>query len=307
MTDEPEHLELEEVDFVKITGFPHELQKAVMPVVAYRNNQIRLLGTCFAVSDQGLVITARHVLDEAINIMDWSSGTPDDPWWVGALYISEPSIGDDVADLFGGIIQANKIHINSNLDIGVMHLNLPRRITDNEPIPMPAFGLSPALPRAGDHCSTAGYHNMKSGALANTHTITQSFSASSGVIEEIHFPYRDKSSLSFPCFRTSSRFDSGMSGAPIFGENGYVIGVVCSSFELFEKQGYISYGSLIGPAFFLLIDATEGQVFLYDFVSGGAIKTDETIKQLNVHRQANILEINFGISPVFRGETSEAA
>ena len=147
---------------------------------------------------------------------------------------------------------------------------------------------------------------MKSETLINIHTIEQSFSASSGVIEEIHFPCRDKALLNFPCFRTSSRFDSGMSGAPIIGENGCVIGVVCSSFKFFEGEGYISYGSLIGPALFLMINATEGQVFLYDFVSGGAVKTDETIKMLGVHRQANILEINFGIPPVYRGDTSGA-
>ena len=300
-----ETMSLKEVDFVKVPGVPHQFSKTIMPVVAYRNDQIRLLGTCFAISDQGLVITARHVLDEAIKIMDWSSDTPpENPWWVGAIYVSEPSEVDDVPDLLGGILAANRIHttnLSNGLDIGVMHLNLPVRTSDSKPISLPALGLSPALPRIGDHCFSAGYHSMNIHSSANVHTIEQSFSLSSGIIEEIHFPCRDKSSLNFPCFRTSSRFDSGMSGAPIMADNGHVIGVVCSSFKLFEEEGYISYGSLIGPALFLKIAATEGEVFLYDFVSGGAIGTDNTIKQLHVHRQDNTLKINFGIPPVLTG------
>jgi hypothetical protein len=177
---------------------------------------------------------------------------------------------------------------------------------------MPALNLSPALPREGDVCLTMGYHSMKDEVATDNvyhHTIEQSFSASKGIIEEIHFPRRDSSKLTFPCFRTSSRFELGMSGAPICSGDGGVIGVVCSSFKGLEDQEFISYGSLIGLTLFLQIDTinSEGnsdKAFLYDFVTGGSVGSDKTINQLKIRREENILGIDFGIPPMFTGEIS---
>src|SRR5690606_33609725 len=89
-------------EFVKIPTFPHPTQKSVMPVVAVKDDQIRPLGTCFAISNHGLVLTARHVIDDAIEIEARSDG-----WWVGVIYVSEPTPEDDIPDLLGGIILAN--------------------------------------------------------------------------------------------------------------------------------------------------------------------------------------------------------
>lgn len=300
-------------EFARIPDFPHPTQMSVMPVVAYRDNQIKMLGTCFAISNHGLVITARHVLDVAVRITGWSTGQPrkhDKEWWVGALYVSKPIPGEDEHNLLGGIIPANKIHMSGSLDIGVMHLNLPMRKDDQTLLTMPALRLSPALPNIGDRCIATGYHSMKSEPATDSvhrYAVEQSYSASRGVVEELHFPYRDKAYLNFPCFRTSSRFDPGMSGAPILGENGDVMGVVCSSFGDLDGQGYISYGSLIGPALLLQFDAAdvEGTIkpcFLHDFVTGGSVATNETIDQLRISRQENTLEIYFGIPPTIMNE-----
>lgn len=290
-------------EFVKIPTFPHPTQKSVMPVVAVKGDQIRLLGTCFAISNHGLVLTARHVIEDAIEI-----GAQSNEWQIGAIYISEPTAADDVPDLLGGVILANRIHTSNEFDIGLMHLNLPVRTDTGAFVPMPALKLSPAIPRENEICFTLGYHDTKiTSASDNPYhkTIERTYSASKGVIEEIHFPRRDNAKLTFPCFRTSLRHEHGMSGAPVLSEDGGVIGVVCSAIEGQD----IYYVSLIGLVLFLQIDAINAEgnynkVFLYDFITGGAVGVDETINQLSIQRQGNMLEISFGIPPTFSGNLS---
>lgn len=287
-------------EFVKIPTFPHPTQKSVMPVVAVKDDQIRPLGTCFAISNHGLVLTARHVIDDAIEIEARSDG-----WWVGVIYVSEPTPEDDIPDLLGGIILANRIHTSDDFDIGLMHLNLPMRTDTGAFLPMPALKLSPAIPREDEICFTLGYHNTQIESASDNpyhKTIERAYSASKGIIEEIHFPKRDNAYLKFPCFRTSLRHERGMSGAPVLSKDGGVIGIVCSAIEGED----IYYASLIGPALFLQIDAINAggnsdKVFLYDFITGGAVVVDETINQLSIHRQGSILEISFGIPPTFTG------
>jgi hypothetical protein len=299
-------------EFVTIRPFPHVTQTSVMPVVAFRGSEIRPLGTCFAISNHGLVMTAKHVIDDALRITGWSADSPSvetDGWWVGAVYVANPEPGDDVPDLVGGILSANKVHINANIDVGVMHLNLPVRTKDDKPIRMPALRIAPGIPSLGAYCFAIGYHAMKCDVAVDaslTHDVSQSYSGTRGKITALHFPRRDASLLKFPCFETDSRFDPGMSGAPILDQHGGAIGVVCSSFGEMP-DGHLSYGSLIGPALFLEIDTPSGKAFLYDFITGGSVSTDSSIERIKVTRANRRMEIDFGVSPKFVGELSPQA
>ena len=88
--------------------------------------------------------------------------------------------------------------------------------------------------------------------------------------------------MAFPCFRTSARFDHGMSGGPIFSQSGQVCGVICSAIKMADSDGtFTSYGSLIAPALALVmrgIDSAgvERDLFLHDFSLGGAVSLDQT-------------------------------
>ena len=57
-------------NFTKVGPFPHPTQMSVMPVVAMKGQHIRAVGTCFAISTHGLVMTARHVLEDALGLDD---------------------------------------------------------------------------------------------------------------------------------------------------------------------------------------------------------------------------------------------
>lgn len=304
-------LDFTDENFPTIQGFPHFTQMNTMPVVAYRGEEMRFLGTCFAISNQGLVLTARHVVDEAINPTPGQVSDPDG-WWIGALYAadhrwqSQPSVPDQENDVLGGLIPAHKVFKGDDIDIAAIHLRLPENALTGDQLRMPAVTLSPGIPDVGDYCFALGYHAMNCERIyagRHTHRLFQSYSASRGIIEHIHYPIRDRSVLRFPCFQTSARFDKGMSGGPILGKNGTIIGVVCSSYgSLSGDDDYLSYGSLIGPAVCLIVDAdfSEGQrrCFLHEFVEGGSVLVDDTISTLAISRTTSDISVGFGSGPI---------
>ena len=306
-------------DFSTVEGFPHVTQQAVMPLVAYRGGgeEIRPLGTCFSISSHGLALTARHVVDEALNLGHWSDNDPyvyDQQWWLGALYVREPlpSDGDEFSDgllpaqkLFGGLLPARKVHLCANLDMAVISLHLPTHIPTGKQMSVGQLRLRPSLPEVGLSCFGLGYHSMRSTVRPDTQYVVdhlQSYSATRGTVQEVHFPRRDNWLLPFPCFRTSARFDPGMSGGPIMDTTGNVVGMICSSHKTQEENDCISYGSLIGPSMLIPVEATltsgeAKEVFLYDFAIGGAILLDTTRDDVTFVQEDARLTIDFGITP----------
>jgi hypothetical protein len=74
-------------------------------------------------------------------------------------------------------------------------------------------------------------------------------------VKEIHFKKRDSSSLSFPCFQTNARFDSSMSGGPVFSQSGNLCGIICSSMPPFnESEEHVSYAACLWPLMGTIID-----------------------------------------------------
>jgi hypothetical protein len=59
-----------------------------------------------------------------------------------------------------------------------------------------------------------------------------------------------------------------------------------------------------GRIYIINAEGNSDKVFLYDFIIGGAVGVDETINQLSIHRQGSMLEISFGIPPVFSSNLS---
>jgi hypothetical protein len=73
---------------------------------------------------------------------------------------------------------------------------------------------------------------------------------------EVHHERRDTVRLPVPCFQTNARFDGGMSGAPVFNEQGQVCGLVCSSLPpTTSDEDHCSYVSSLWPLLTIDIDA----------------------------------------------------
>jgi len=303
-----DHISFEKDNFPTIQKFPHPMQKTIMCVVAYRENEIIPLGTCFAITNDGLVMTAKHVIEEEFNTWKRDTSEHDKPWSIGAIYLSSDTPENHEADLLGGILTAQRVHFNNHHDIALMHLGLPINTQTGKLLSMPVTALSPGIPEINQHCFGIGYHSMvwnKKVNIDKTFEVNQSFSASRGIIEEIHYPCLDNTCayLNFPCFRTSARFDPGMSGGPLLNENGKIAGVICKG--AITEDGYYSHVSLIGPALLLELDVTDnhGNIIkkrLYDLIEGGSVPSDDTYNNLKIHCNDDCISIDFGNDCIYK-------
>lgn len=274
-------IDLASGDFQTMPTFT-DVQMSIMPLIHRRGDELRGLGTCFAISNQGICLTARHVIDEAFPDLQGDQISAKDGE-LFALYIGQPQGSDPEAPLNGGLLQVDKIYFSPDLDIAALSLRMMSNTETGALIKMPACPLGVAPPVVGTSCLAVGYHKMVWATDEALVTVEQGFAATRGIVEELHIPRRDSSQLTFPCFRTSAHYPGGMSGAPVFSEDGNVRGVVCSEFETDgHNEGYISYASLVGPALLLVLEGNDGpgqpagQRFLADFARGGAIRADLT-------------------------------
>lgn len=287
--------------FSPVPGQPNPIQKSVMPVVAMRGDEIRVLGTAFAISSHGLMLTARHVIDEAYGLVN-GRGTPDEEVRIGVLYTSTETHEDDPAKRVGGIFPIHTTNFTPCLDIALMVVNLPVDTRTDERIFIPALTIAPEIPAIGTDCFALGYHNMScspGGPNGCSHSICQYLSASKGVIQNVHFPRRDSSFLTFPCFEINSRLDPGMSGGPVLNLSGGVIGVVCSSITLADCDDHTSYASLVGPSLLIQLTGTndsgaEERMFLHNFVLGGSVDIVTQSDGFRITRDGDTMLVDFG-------------
>jgi serine protease Do len=108
------------------------------------------------------------------------------------------------------------------------------------PIRRPLYHVRVSLgaPADGSKCLALGYSGLTTRDLADgIGELRAPLHGSHGEIEEVHPSRRDRSFIDFPCFRTSAWYASGMSGGPVFAEDGNVVGLVSLDFRGVGSSG----------------------------------------------------------------------
>ncbi|MBL8555079.1 MAG: trypsin-like peptidase domain-containing protein [Phenylobacterium sp.] len=289
-------------DFVDL-GW-HETQIGVLPLVHIRAGVIRPLGTCFSITNDGLCMTARHVIEDGVKLTQepYVELDADKQGTFGALYISSDPHDLGPPHVMGGLLPMHRVHTCNGLDIALIKLTLPVSRETGETLFFPAHRLRLSMPGVGEQFFGLGYRTMSwtQGTVPRHYDVSQTYAATRGQVEELHAGGRDTAMLPFPSFRTSARLDAGMSGGPLMDQSGRVFGVVCSSFGLAsDDSGHVSFGSLVGPAMGMGLevqddDQTVRQTFLWEMAERGAVSADS--RGFAATRDGDALQISIGQS-----------
>lgn len=278
--------------FYQHESFGDIVQQGVMPIFAIADGEIIPLGTGFVIMSNGLMITAKHVIEDFLKPdfkkRDSSGNYKDKSLY--ALHITNTKHGDNDKFFNGGPWRILRIHYSLETDIAFCWLE--GMYKDGEYYLLPTVKLSPGIPPVSSKILGFGYHNSSAvftndfidGKMVANYSHETVFTEGS-VVEII----KSEGNRTFPHFRSDARFEPGMSGGPVFNESGGVCGVICSSFSgCTDESGYISYVSLIWPALGTYIETTfkDGaeleSVTILDLIHKDFISVDETIKNIEI-------------------------
>ncbi|MCL4382307.1 MAG: serine protease [Patescibacteria group bacterium] len=293
--------------FSPLKIFGHRIQQIIMPIFAIAEGDIIPLGTGFIISQDGFMITAKHVIDEVFEKRfkrrDGSGRLYKnvEPY---ALYVTNAKNKDYPGNFIGGNWPIDRAWYKNELDIAYCWLR--PAIVDGQPFKFhSSLSLSPGIPKIGEHVLGFGYYKEQSfftGEIIKGRKVvsySQETAFTQGFVKESFIPQRDNFHMNFPCFQTDARFEGGMSGGPIFnGSTGGVCGVICDSFGETDEHGeYTSYGSLIWPSLAINIetkmenDPSIDKLTVYEMIQRKFIRADDTFKNIEIVKNKNLISI----------------
>lgn len=258
-----------------------DFNSRVLPVLVVSPTTLACVGTAFLIAPGGVAVTAGHVIEDAITRRDQNAGA-----YVAVLWVGSGADVDDVQDLLGGLIGVHQVARDGNKsDLALLQISTIYRRSTGELYPLPTLTLSSRFPRRGVMISALGYTKFDVESDTTTQserlvTIASGFHASTGEITEIYPEGRDTTMLPTACFETSARFDPGMSGGPVFGEDGKVCGVVASGMA--HDDGYTSFASATPFIFTLGIRDNDRLKRVYEMAKEGMVQTDEYFEQMRL-------------------------
>lgn len=271
------------------------IQQGILPLVTIARGTTIPLGTCFVISHEGLLLTAKHVVAEAWANRERKQNA--DGSWKEATQLyaivmtNEPHERED-GTYFGGLWPIDKVYFDARYDLAAGFLR--RGTRNSRPYDFPAFTLNIDVPMLGARVLGVGYYQMIGGELRagedgkEAMPYTARTAHSEGTIIEVFPEGRDKGMLPFPCYRVDTRFDGGMSGGPVFNAKGNVCGIICSSSPpTVDDPRHVSYVSMLFPAMMLQLAASLDEssprlITLYELAQKGIVAIDESIQNMRM-------------------------
>ncbi len=222
---------------------------------------------------ENLILTARHVFEDfstKYNLQLNSEIQSADNFNIWVIFISK-----NKEDLYHVYAVANA-YINPYADLVLFHLD-PFDKTGS-PRTWGQVKLAINIPQPGERIVAFGFTKSKVEVTLNSSgepeiKLDDVPRVSVGEIIEVYPEKRDSYLLNFPSIRINARLEGGMSGGPVFNDQGELIGVVCSSYDEIESEDYVSYVSLLWPLMAtMLVDKNDNFYPLYDLAVKDIVK-----------------------------------
>jgi hypothetical protein len=246
-------ISFQDTETVEVDLHASLLSRIVVPVIMRKNGvQAYSVGTafCLATLENGETIfaTAKHVIEQLVGtttiegfiLLPQGLATEEERNSLVGVKIYQVSLGQAYSDaaLILASIKESELAVTTELEW------LP---------------LTFSQPQIGQRCMALGYPQRASTSFNYTMLATQ------GIIEEIHPERRDETLSTFPSFRTTALFKPGMSGGPVIGENGRVIGVISHGTESDSPDVVTGYGASIAAIAELKLDLRDNDGKVQEF------------------------------------------
>lgn len=208
---------------------PPTFGATVMPMFVASADGTEHLGNAFAVTADGLLLTAGHVVTDVHARM--SRGVQ------CMLFAIVEADGSSA-----GVAWAMPAHVFSwhpTADVAAIWLDLPADgpVPSLNPIALDASPLA-----EGSECMTFGFSkaSIRGPVLprATPPDYDRQFVASRGTVLEVHPRYFDRGAWKYPLMVTNSRNLGGMSGSPVVGDGGTARGLVAAGSP--EERCYVA-------------------------------------------------------------------
>lgn len=254
-----------------------ETQTVVVPVAEVCGGEVRAMGTAFFVSTLGILVTARHVVDEMVPEDAPEGRVLGRPGH--RLVVVVPSHPSD-APAVVQTVPVLQVSLDTSIsDVAVLRVDMSQFPAVMLPYLLP-WPIAYIRPASGEGCEVIGYDEMTVGGVdpsgeSPVAAWTQRLTPERGQVRELHPGGRDRGRLArHPCFATTMSTKGGMSGGPVFTERG-LCGVLSSG----GPDPY-SIASFIATCFYLKLDCDVGdgtQEFrVLDLINKGYIHASGT-------------------------------
>jgi hypothetical protein len=239
--------------FVPLPG-PSPITQIALPLLAWLDDWLVSWGTVTLIRP-GMAITATHVIESLMD--EWNVPLrPDDGSTSAKVPFHLMMVQDRSEPGVGFMWRAYRAIPCAGTDVTVLLL---AGYSDNwEAAPKTSPKITFHAPRIGTRVTAFGYPRTRTeieqGKLDEQVVLAHHTDGHTAVgsVEDVHLGGRD-ARLRFPCFQTSAQFDPGMSGGPVFDENGLLCGIVCSGTM---GDSLLNYAALLWPTGVARVDVS---------------------------------------------------
>lgn len=234
-------------------------EQGIFPVIHFEKNtgKFRCLGTSFLINGLGIFVTAKHVIQQVADRV----GESDDLLMLVQHLSNKESVSRMVTNLC----------LHPKADIAVGMVGIARHLRTAQPMEYevaPSCRVSFEKMEPGCPIMGFGYPKTQRTIMDNLTTFHLKGKWSEGLVEELH--PNGLSLLQNSCYQTTMHIESGSSGGPVFND-GYVVGINSSSFELTGEEKPISFITPISYVLDLQLSIKNDLKTIRDLVSEKAI------------------------------------
>lgn len=265
--------------------------QSIVPIVANvrGENELKCLGTGFFISCSGLLITAAHVIADPIERKYGGAAFVDHSNWqydnlnLGVMIATNPILQVSgfffrkfewcgfLAEQRANPLPFRGIDLKLSSDIAICKVQPIDEQTPYQPLSIVQPGIQGRGMRVGSNVTALGYSGMMdtqlearpNGAVIGDFKFDL-YVSKGRIIEQFPDNLETKTvSTPGPCFSVEAKLSPGMSGSPIFDEEGlYVHAVASKGTDFADDWDNLGYGSMLLPSMSLPLTPLEGQNIL---------------------------------------------